>query len=481
MGDGLAQTLKSLIGDSVIYAIGAALLGAGNFILIPLLTRRLSPNDFGLYALIDITVLIVVSLTQMKLDVAYLRFFALPAETSRRYLLGTTLFAGGGAGLLGGVLLALVISIGKHQGLPSIGKDTALTLIPIVLFENLQGLLLSDLRARRKAAGYCSANVLRLFATTAATLWTLSFAHSGVYEVFLGRLIGDAVGTAVLLMLVARNLSFLPDMLLLRRMLAFGFPVIWSSMMVLLMDATGRLFLTRISGLEQVGYLAVAIKISGIFQVLITQPFGIAWGGFMFQIEKLPHAATIYSKILTYAILVSSAMGLVLVVLTKFLFVIFAPTGYDAAVALLPVAVLVRVLNLAEYPCAISIYLTGRTNWLAISYSAGLVLNVGLNYLLDERYGIRGVMWAWLGGWLAVVVLVFLAGQKFYPIRPQWWLLALAAVPWIALVFCPPYLQTLYRLNTEWKALISFAIVMITGVFIAHDLQRMRAAMVVRS
>src|SRR6185312_12176535 len=56
-----------------VHFIGAGLLGLGSFILVPLYTRTLRPDQFGIYALIDISVVILVLTSQAKLDVSHLQ------------------------------------------------------------------------------------------------------------------------------------------------------------------------------------------------------------------------------------------------------------------------------------------------------------------------------------------------------------------------------------------------------------------------
>ena len=50
----------TLVGDSLVYLMGAGLIGIGNSVLLPLYTRCLSASQFGTYALLDVTVLLVV-------------------------------------------------------------------------------------------------------------------------------------------------------------------------------------------------------------------------------------------------------------------------------------------------------------------------------------------------------------------------------------------------------------------------------------
>src|SRR4029077_10677355 len=72
----IGATLVSLLSDSAVYLMGAVLIGLGSIVLVPLYTRTLGPREFGVYALVDITVLLVVTVTTLKMDVSYLKWFA---------------------------------------------------------------------------------------------------------------------------------------------------------------------------------------------------------------------------------------------------------------------------------------------------------------------------------------------------------------------------------------------------------------------
>ena len=79
--------LRELSRDSFTYLLGAAALGLGNFLLIPLYTRHLTPSEFGVYALVDVTLMVLVVAAGLKFDVSYLKWFAdSPAERRPRLI-----------------------------------------------------------------------------------------------------------------------------------------------------------------------------------------------------------------------------------------------------------------------------------------------------------------------------------------------------------------------------------------------------------
>ena len=141
----IGAALVSLAGDSAVYLTGGVLVGLSNIILIPLYTRCLPPRQFGVYALVDVTVLLVVTVSALKLDVSYLKWFANTEPGRHGELLGSTLMAGLVASVLGGLALSFLVrsNLGE-MWLQGSGRSFAWMLLPIVALETLQALFLAD-------------------------------------------------------------------------------------------------------------------------------------------------------------------------------------------------------------------------------------------------------------------------------------------------------------------------------------------------
>jgi len=473
--DPLMAALFALAGDSLIYLAGAAMIGLGNFVLVPLYTRYLAPAEFGVYALVDVTILILVTVTQLGFGVSYLKWFA-EIELSRRgELLGSTLVVGALAATIGGALLALAVAgPWGERWLQTGDRSFAWTLLPLVVLENLQGLLLTDLRARRRAAAFSISAAIRLLAIAGASLWFIAVQKQGVTGVFTGRLVGDGIGVLLLAAFCLRSTTLRLVWPVVKPMVRYGLPLVWSALMGMMLDASGRYFLSHYSTLEQVGFYSVAIKIGNIFQMLVNQPFGVAWGGLMFQIVKWPNARVVYSKILAYVFVLSLAAALILTLFTPTLFAIFATAAYFPAMAVFPLILLVRAVNLMEYPTSTGIYLAGQTKWFALIYSVGLAVNLLANYVLTPDYGVFGAAWAWLAAWLVITGLMAWLGQRYYPLRYEWKLLLMPIVPWGFVLLGQRSLVSL--LNVYWPVQIwlALAVMLSVGGMLVQDFRATR-------
>jgi len=455
------EPLVGLFADSGIYLLGAALVGAGNFILVPLYTRYLTPSQFGLYTLLDLAILIAVTLSTLRLEVAFLKWFG---EGPRGYaVLSTTLITSGLCGAVAGGLFALFLQSNLAQAWNiAVAPSIALLLLPLILCENLQMIFLAHLRVQRRAQAFSVCAVIRLLVTILASLQFVVATHQALTGVFLGRLAGDAA-TLLLLIFLSRTTEWRrPSVALLRPMLSFSLPLIWSGLAVMLMDGAGRYFLLRYGSMEEVGIYGAAAKISSLFPLLVTQPFGVAWGGMLFRIVKMKGARETYSRIFSYVLLGSQVAALLLSMCASRFVAVLGNKTYEAAISVLPLVFLTRAVAILEYPASTGIYLSGRTGWFAAIYSAGLITTLALCSGLVPLYGMYGAAFGWLAGWLVTASLMLAIGQRYYALRLEWKFLALPVL-WWTLFLAGQYAYSGALLQFSWVAKFTLALVVVLG------------------
>lgn len=472
--DPILKPLLALVGDSLVYLFGAVLLGLGNFILIPLYTRYLSPAEFGIYSLIEISLLFFVMATQLGFGMSYLKYYSDVGHSQRGEVLGSVLAIGGGAALFcGSIFMLLVYSPLGSQWLHTTERGFAWLLLPIIFLENQQALLLADLRAQRKATIFSSATVIRLMLIVGASLWFIVVEQRGLTGVFLGRLTGDLTSVLFLSFFCLPSVKLKFSRSIATSIIPYALPVVSGSLTAMLLDASGRFFLGSYGSLEEVGYYGAAIKIGSIFQILIVQPFGIAWGGLLFQIVKWPNARLIYSKILSYLFILSSSAALMIVFFTPTLFSIFATSAYAPAMTVFPFILLVRATIIMEYPTSIGFYLTSRTKLFPLIYGSGLIINIVANLLTVPLYGMFGAAWSWFAAWIFIIILMAWYGNKHYPLYYDWKLIIFPPLAWG--IFLSGKLYNVVNL-IPWflQGTLAFLIMLSVLLLIASDYTTMR-------
>jgi O-antigen/teichoic acid export membrane protein len=414
----LPGVVLSLLGDSSQYLIGVAAMGLANVLLLPLYTRFLNQSDFGLYALIEVLALSLIAISGLGFPVAYLKCFAAsgPGEVSK--LLGTMLWVNGLLAAITGAGLSIFLdSPWSAHLLHGDARHFAWLLLPLILLESLQGVLLTHLRARRKAGSFSWASAIRLLCIAALSIWLVAGRGEGLIGVFKARVMGDVLACLLLWGLTASDLSLSASLPSAWSMAKYGLPVMGSALIMMILDGAGRFFLDQYGNLEQVGLYAVGVKISGVMRLLVVVPFGAAWGGLVFQIAKRTRAPMIYSKLMNYLVVLSISVALVLSLFSPLLLHILATREYSGSLVCIPWLLLVQAAAVLQYPSSVGIYLGSATRWLLPIFSCGMIASFLLNRLLIPRFGILGAAWAWLGAWVVITVLMAWVGQRHYRLQ----------------------------------------------------------------
>jgi hypothetical protein len=113
---GFRHAIRSMLADSAQYLVGLALLSLASVALVPLYTRQLTPAEFGVYALVDVSVLGLLTIASLGLNVAYLKWFAVAKPSEVPALFSEMLLAGGGAAAILGAAFSFLLHIplGAH-------------------------------------------------------------------------------------------------------------------------------------------------------------------------------------------------------------------------------------------------------------------------------------------------------------------------------------------------------------------------------
>jgi len=438
----LLASLLPLVQQSAIYLLGAALVGLGNFVLVPLYTRYLSAEEFGVYALVEISLFMAVTATQLGLGTTYVRWYAETEAKRRGELLGSCGAAALAAALAGGGLLVALAGSGGLRWFAALAPLRWM-LLPVVVFRNLQGLLFCALQAAQRAAAYVTAAVARLVFLSGSGIWFVVLHHRGIAGVLGSWLVGDAVCFVVLAGFCVPGQRLIMRFAALRPMLKYGAPLVWSAFMVLLLDAAGRFFLANDKSLAEVALYVVGIKVTNILSMGFLQPFGSAWAGIAFPIAHRPHAALTYTKTLGYALVVLMLLIAVTILFGPFLVVLFAGRAYLAAVRLLPWLMLPVAFRLFEYWSSLPLYLTYKTQWIGVLATAGVLACAGMNALLVPRIGALGAALAWAGALGVNILLMTMVSRRYYVLPVDLRTMGFAASLWLMAVGGSKMISTL--------------------------------------
>lgn len=383
----------SALRAAALYALAIAWAKGLSLALLPLLTARLSPAEFGRLELLASAAEVAALVAGAGLVDALYRFAAPGGEAARRAAAAAT----GLALLLGGAMLGLVLAFAAPMAalLPGgAAPEEPLLLGIAVAMGPVIGVGLAWLRVQGEAARYAGFEALRASAQ-AALVAALLLAGAGVAGV-LGA--GAVVATGAALALVWRQARQVGIALAPRdwgRHLAYGGPLIGSGLAGFALGTADRWVLAGAVPAEVLGQYGLAAKLALVAAVL-TQPFELWWYPRRLAVlggpDGLARSATVVGTGAALALLAAAAAALA----GPVAIMLATPAAYHPAAALVPWLAAIVALQALGSLINVGCY-AGRTGArpLLANGAAG-ALAVLLYLALIPPFGVAGTIAATL-------------------------------------------------------------------------------------
>jgi O-antigen/teichoic acid export membrane protein len=418
----LFSQLFRLSWHSIVYGISIAIGQILGFFLLPLYTRYLTTAGYGTLAILQTTLAVLLVIFAMGFSSSLFRSYYLYDDDRQRERVISTafLFVTATSALLTLLLIALAGNFSTlffHSG----AYTTDFRLIFLTLFCNTGSMIgLSALRAREQPVRYMAIAVAQVVISVGLNIAFVAVLHRGIQGILEGNLITAAFIYLVLLAIVIRRAGFRFSTDELRRMLAFGLPLVPAGLSMWILTFADRYFLQFLSTPQELGLYSLGYSFGLVINVLVVSPLGLAFSPFMFSIAKEKNANEVYSRVFTYFTVVAMLTTLALSVLSKEVLTIMTTPAFHDAYKVIPLIALSYALFGGYTILTVGISLQGKTGPIAAFVLCAAALNCGLNYLLIPHHGMMGAAAATLISYAALTVSSSLLSQWYYPIKYDW-------------------------------------------------------------
>lgn len=410
------DSLKRLSGDSLVYGVGQVSGKAVNLLLVPVLTRALLPQQYGVAELVISYSASALLVLVFGMDGALARFFYEQdgRESRVRMVSSSFLFrlATGGAvalalaafaeplaaRLMGGAVYAKYLRLGAAA-------------MPFTLF----ALFANDvLRVTFQPWKFIALNVTQTLIVGGLTLWFVLGKDLGVAGVLWGKLFGDAAAAALGLVLCRHSLRPAFDGALLRRMLGYGLPLVPVSLSYAVIGFVDREALQRTASLDAVGVYGVAMKFFALIAMGLSA-FQLAFGPFAYAKAHEPDAPKLFARVLALYVALASGLALAVGLFAPPLVSLIATRDYAGAAAPALWLAFAAVAQGAYSVAALGISLSLKTHLLVGVAAAAALVAVAANQFLVPALGAEGAAIATFLAHATSTVLVYLVAQRVRP------------------------------------------------------------------
>lgn len=410
---------RKLLRDLAVYGGTDVLLKAVGFITLPIYTRVFSPGEYGAWAVVVAAAGVFGAVVGLGGDSAYARYFFEAKTDEERQRVTSTWFlflAGWSVGLtvlclpLSGLLSRWVLDSGGDAALVVL----ALLAVPVGLMNAMCG---QALRNQFRAQLFAALNVATTLLTVGLGLAAVLLLDMGVAGLLAGALAAATVMLPLRLYSVRGLLcrSFSPS--LLRALLAYGVPLVPTTLAYWVFTSSDRIMLARLSTMEQVGLYAVANGATSVL-AFANSALSQAWSPHAVLLyEREPERApAVYGQVLVYLL---AGFGVLTVGITAFapelLRVLATPEFAGAAAAVGPLA-LGYMAYASTQVTSLGISLTKRTGYFALYSWAAALLNVALNLWAVPRWGMAGAAWATMVAYVFLTLAYVVTGQRLWAV-----------------------------------------------------------------
>jgi O-antigen/teichoic acid export membrane protein len=416
------KQLLRLSSHSIIYGFGVVVSQLVGFFLIPLYTRYLTPGDYGALEIFTATMSVLSVVFGLGLTTALFRSYYLhdDAEKKKTVISTAFLFLTATSAIL--TLLLIGLSHSFSTLLFHSGEYTFyFRVIFLTLFCNTGVAIgLSVLQARQEPTRYALVAVSQVVISIALNIVFVIVLHKGVLGILEATLIAAAMIYLSLMATLIKRAGFSFSRDELKRMLAFGLPLVPAGLSSWILTLSDRYFLQFLSTPTELGLYSLGYKFGMVISPLLVGPFQLAFTPFTFYLAKEQNAKQTFSRILTYFMLVAMLAALALSVLSREVLAIMATPAFHSAYKVIPLIALSYVLYGCYFVLMVGINLEGKTRSLAVFVACAAVLNLGLNYTLIPHYGMMGAAIATLISYIILPVGSYLVSQRYYPIKYEW-------------------------------------------------------------
>ncbi len=412
--------LRNFIRDSAIYGTATILVRGVSILLVPVYTRFLAPADYGAIDILGVFSSFVTVLASLEIVQAMARFYPDTREPRERVQLASTalLFV---LAALTAFLVVAELAADPLAGWLFGSRDSA-TIFRVALLaiwaNGLFYVVQSQLRWQLMATRFAIASVAYTLVSMGVAVSLVAFAHAGVAGVFIGQLIGAAVGGALSIGFARDTYRPVFSLDRLISMLRFSLPLVPSSLGVYLTQYIDRIVITAMLGLTNLGLFGIGYRLASV-TTLLTLGVSSALTPLIYTHYREASMPTDLARIFRYFTGLALFITLGLSLFAREALTIVTTPAYVPGAVVVPL--LTPALLLAGmYIFAPGLAIAKRTGIMAGVNFAGAAVNTVLNLALVPAMGIAGAASATLVSQSLVFGIQMVFSQRLYPVPHDW-------------------------------------------------------------
>jgi O-antigen/teichoic acid export membrane protein len=356
----------------------------------------------------------------------------------------------------------------------------------IPLFDGLIVVPYAKLRMERKIKRFAITRFLLIVLSVFLNAYFVMRTNLGVKGVFLGQLIACLAGVFIFLPQIIKMMDFNINWLLVKDMLNFGLPTLPSNISAIALQVADRPIMKLFVDDSSIGLYQINAKLAVPMLLLVTV-FDYAWKPFFLTHYNDNDAKPLFSRVLTYYVLIGSVLWLAVSLFIEYVVRIplwngkhFIEPYYWQGLDIVPLLMLGYMINGITTNFAAVFHIEKKTKYLPVAIGLSAVISIVLNFALIPIIGTIGAAISLIIGYLCGAILMKLLQKRVsYKINYEWKRIGIIAIVSIIVFICGELThQTLALLPAFFVKLalcvLYVALLRILGFFSAGEIRQLK-------
>ncbi|UUO23050.1 flippase [Colwellia sp. M166] len=409
--------IKAFFKDSLLYTFANLFTRGIGFILLPIYTRVLSKQEYGLFDYLTTIGLMLGVIMTLEITQAIYRFIpeykgqplqqVKLASTSFWFSLLMYSFLCVICFIFSNELSKILLDDAKYAELI---KTTSILFLTNAILFNFSTLMRANLLSKQVVL----VSTFNAIFVASFSLVLVVYLKLGLLGLIAGQLIGVSLSIIIALFFVKAWIKLVFCFKELKDMLSYSAPLVFSSIGVVLSMFVDRVMLKEFLGAEQLAPYAVAIKIASIATLLLIG-FQSALTPLLYSHYKEKDTPEKVAKLFHLYLIISLFSVIILSILGSWLVKIVAGEQYVEAVNYV-VPLVCAALFSSMYIFFPGLSIAKKTSIIAIVNVLVGLLNVILNYVFIPKFGALGASFSTLLSISIALLCNALLAQRFYKI-----------------------------------------------------------------
>ncbi len=433
----MANPLKQLAGQTVIYGLSTILARIINFLFVPIYTLLLSPESYGVVTEFMAYIAVLQVVLVLGLETGCFRFANKEGVDPKRVYSSAfvTVFCVSATFLA--LMIAFASPVASLLGYEGYGS-CIMYMGGILALDAVTAILFAKLRQENRALKFAVFKTIKIITETAANLllflwfpknvgsarWLLNFIPETpdfsyvIFSIFISCIVCGLLFIPDFL-----RLSFRLDRKLMKQMLAYSLPLMVAALPGVVNDFLDRIlfrfFDTNADAWRSsLGLYQAAVKLAVIMNLFI-QMFRYAAEPFFFRRAGDRDSKVLYASVQEYFTAFCGLVFLGVILYIDIIALILGPQ-FRSAVGIVPVMLLSYMILGMLFNVSMWYKLSGKTNmaiWITLS---GLVVTALVIVAFMPKYSYWAAAYGHLASYAVMFIISSVLGAKYYPIPYRW-------------------------------------------------------------